>query len=79
MGKASLMNPGILLKKLLAFIRQSAIKSSLSNLTPEYCLILTYHRVLPPSHVAAGVEPGMYVTPATLHEHVQFLKNRIKK
>src|SRR5437773_3258083 len=46
---------------------------SLSQLTGK-ALILTYHRVIPPSELETTfVQPGMYVTPETFARHLQFL------
>lgn len=68
------MKLGILVKQLWSYTLHPIFKSRLSGLSSDYCVVLTYHRVLPAAQVTTGVEPGMYVTPATLREHIGFLK-----
>lgn len=69
------MGVGILFKHLRAFVFQRIISHKLAGLSAEHCVILTYHRILPKSEVTVNVEPGMYVTPATLRTHILFLKS----
>lgn len=56
------------------FFRMGVFNSKLNSLSSRSVLILTYHRILPLELVSEKVEPGMYVTPTTLHNHIRFLK-----
>jgi len=44
------------------------------KLADNHFLILTYHRVLPKSIASKETEPGMFVTPGTFEQHLNFLK-----
>ena len=78
MGSTStieLMNFSILVKYIRSSMLQMAICRKLKTVSPEHCVILTYHRILPKAEVTDWVEHGMYVTPSTLLTHIRFLKN----
>ena len=68
------MNLGIFVKYIRSLILQKAICRKLKSVSSNHCVILTYHRILPKGQVTDRVEPGMYVTPSTLQDHIQFLK-----
>ena len=68
------MKPGIVLKHLLSLLEWPLNIRRLKQMSGEQYLILTYHRVLPISEIDVSIEPGMFVTPATLKCHIRFLK-----
>jgi len=72
------MNPGIFVKYIRSLILQRAICRKLKSVSSEHCVVLTYHRILPKDEVTNRVEPGMYVTPSTLQDHIRFLKKYFK-
>ena len=69
------MHTGLLIKTLYSTLLSvtGGLNYRLSQLPPKTSTILTYHRVLPRA-IAQNVEPGMYVTPETLHNHIQVIK-----
>lgn len=67
-------SPRLLLKHFFSFFFYRLLCLKLKTISFQHCLILTYHRILPEEEVSDKIEPGMYVTPSTLREHIRFLK-----
>lgn len=53
-------------------------KWKLRRLSRASCVILAYHRVLPHADAIESVQAGMYVTPETFRQHLQFLKKHFQ-
>ena len=68
------MNLGIFFKYIRSLILHRSICRNLKAVPSKYCVILTYHRILPKDEVTDSVEPGMYVTPSTLRDHIRYIK-----
>lgn len=68
------MGLGLWVKHVRSFFLQRVILRKLAAVSPEHCVVLTYHRILPEVERTDSVEPGMYVTPTTLRKHIRFLK-----
>lgn len=70
-----------MLKRTIKRFLQSAVATvgpgNLHSPFKRHLVILTYHRILPGSHPARGLEqPGMYVSPETFEMHMHCIRSR---
>lgn len=68
------MSLSILLKSLLATaLHNSGLLARRLGRLPDSSVILMYHRVIPRDRAEAGMQPGMYVEPASFAMQLEFL------